>query len=131
METNAVPGYSWIVQASFDMNTIGAYKEGRQTMVKRSLKYALGMAAGAMLLAFASSGASAMTVSALPGVTSAPQASSALFDQGTDSAKIEKIYWCNRWGCHPGGRWWGWRPYYRPYYGRGWCYYHPYRCRRW
>ncbi|MBV9221747.1 MAG: hypothetical protein JO366_19715 [Methylobacteriaceae bacterium] len=90
--------------------------------MKRPLTYALSLASGAVLLAMASTASSAMPVSgSLPdGI----------------GPKIEKAWWVGPgWGWRgPGWGWrgpgWGWRgPGWG--WGRGWCYWHPYACRRW
>jgi hypothetical protein len=94
------------------------------------------LTAGAALLALVSSAASAMPVSAPTTGSATTQATAALLVEGSDAAKIENVYWCGRWGCHP-GVWhrWGWRApvWHRPgWVGWGprarWCHWHPRAC---
>jgi len=98
-------------------------------MLKRSMKYALSLAAGTALLALASSAAGAMPVSAPTTEQASTQATAALFVDGKDGAQIENVYWCGRWGCHPGGWHGGWRgPGWR---GPGWGYGYGWHRRWW
>jgi hypothetical protein len=87
---------------------------------------ALSLAGGALLLGGASVSAGAMTLpGSLPGGVT-EQATAAIVTDSDTTAKVEQVWWRGR-GWHRGYGWhrgWGWR-------GRGWCYWHPYRCRGW
>jgi len=83
--------------------------------MRTSLKLAL--AAG---LTLAGAGFAASSASALPASGLDP----AIATSADIAQNVDKVWWCGRWGCHPG---WGWR---RPYYG-GWRGYGWHRWHRW
>jgi hypothetical protein len=63
----------------------------------------------------------------------APAAGAAIRQAATTSDLTQKAYWHGGWGWHHGWHHgWGWRGGWHRWAwgGRGWCYYHPYRCGR-
>jgi hypothetical protein len=100
-------------------------------MQRHLLNGVLGLAMAVTLSAVAPAGAGALTLpGSLPTVASTAQADAAIFDQSLGTPKVENVYWCGRWGCHPGWGYhrWGWHHYgYRPW---GWGY-HRWGWHRW
>jgi hypothetical protein len=84
------------------------------------LTYGLSIAGGAMLLA-ASGVVSAMTVSASFPIADTEQPTAAIFTDTIAAPKFQNVYYYRR--GYYGRGYYGYRGY-----GRGWCYYHPYRC---
>ncbi len=104
-------------------------------MLLRRLTCSLTFAVTVML----SASAGAMTLPGSPPTTSPEaQANAAMLDEGTVAPKIENIYWCGRWACHPGWGWhrwgyhpWGWHPWGWGWHRWGWGWHRPWGWHRW
>jgi hypothetical protein len=60
----------------------------------------------------------AISVLGVSGSFAAPAAGTAIDAAASVNSLTQDVYWRRHWGWH------------RPWFHRGWCYYHPYRCGR-